>query len=136
MWTRFQKDEAEKMRQDGIRVSFDHEEPKHTNSYTFYLQYVGPLPKENTVKVDITIREEIVFPRERRPILQAYDEFSDLPKDCFIETYSLDEIASEKIMALADSARNEPRDLYDLWQLTTEKGVSLDHLAEPIRRKN
>jgi hypothetical protein len=119
----------------GIQFSFNHEEAKHTNSYTFYLQYVGPMSTANTVKVDITIREEMAFNLEQRPILKAYDEFHDLPENRFIATYSLDEIASEKIMALADPARNEPRDLYDLWQLTSEKGVSLDHLADPICRK-
>ena len=119
----------------GIQFSFDHEEPKHSNSYTFYLRYVGPMSTANTVKVDITIREEMVFKLEQRPILKAYNEYSDLPENRFIATYSLDEIASEKTMALADPARNEPRDLYDLWQLTTEKEVSLDHLADPICRK-
>jgi predicted nucleotidyltransferase component of viral defense system len=119
----------------GIRFSFDHEEPKHPNSHTFYLRYAGPLPTENTVKVDVTIREEIVFQVEQRLILRAYEEFADLPPDRFIGTYSLDEIACEKTMALADRARNEPRDLYDLWQLVTERGVSLGPLADPICRK-
>ena len=31
--------------------------------------------------------------------------------------YSLEEIVVEKLLALSDRARHEPRDLYDLWYL-------------------
>ena len=38
-------------------------------------------------------------------------------------------------MALADRARNEPRDLYDLWHLTSHAGIELAPLAAAIRTK-
>ncbi|MGO8788771.1 MAG: type II toxin-antitoxin system RelE/ParE family toxin [Terriglobia bacterium] len=38
-------------------------------------------------------------------------------------------------MALADRARNEPRDLYDLWRLTSNEGVELGTLLDAIRQK-
>jgi hypothetical protein len=120
----------------GIVFVFDRaDRQKHANSYTFYLGYTGPLPVGNDVKVDITVRECLVFPLEQRPLLRGYDEFSDLLEDRFVQAYSLQEIATEKTIALADPARNEPRDLYDLWYLTANGGIELDHLAEPIRRK-
>ncbi|MGB9610560.1 MAG: nucleotidyl transferase AbiEii/AbiGii toxin family protein, partial [Bryobacteraceae bacterium] len=51
-----------------IEFTFDREDRhSHANSHTFYLRYVGPLPAGGSVKVDITIREEIVFPLESRP---------------------------------------------------------------------
>jgi hypothetical protein len=81
---------------------------------TFFLSYEGPLPataRPKEVKVDITIKEEIVFPLEPRKVLRAYEEYEDLPEDAAILTYSLREIASEKVVALLDAARNEPRDL-------------------------
>jgi hypothetical protein len=31
------------------------------NSHTSYLRYQGPLPNPNTVKVDITIAETVLF---------------------------------------------------------------------------
>jgi predicted nucleotidyltransferase component of viral defense system len=103
----------------GIAFAFDREDrQKHANSYTFYLRYTGPLPVGNDVKVDITVRERLVFPLKQRPLLRGYDEFTDLPENRLIQAYSLEEIAAEKTIALADSARNEPRDLYDLWYLT------------------
>ena len=89
----------------------------HANSYTFYLGYEGPLlggPGGKEVKVDITVREEVVLPIEERPVLRAYREYEDLPEDARVRVYSLPEIAAEKVVALLDRARNEPRDLYDL----------------------
>jgi len=120
----------------GIVFAFDREDrQKHANSYTFYLRYTGPLPVGSDVKVDITVRERLVLPLEHRPLLRGYDEFTDLPEDRLVQAYSLEEIATEKIIALAHPARNEPRDLYDLWYLTVNEGIELNHLAEPIRQK-
>jgi uncharacterized protein len=49
--------------------------------------------------------------------------------------YSLNEIATEKVVALQDRARNEPRDLYDLWFLTTRAGIEIENLVEAITEK-
>jgi uncharacterized protein len=120
----------------GITFVFDREDRQgHGNSYTFYLRYTGPLPRDNDVKVDITVRERLVFPLEERAILRGYPEFSDVPEDRLIGVYSLEEIAAEKIIALADRARNEPRDLYDFWYLTANEGIPLDRLPDAIRQK-
>ena len=120
----------------GIEFAFDREDRhSHTNSHTFYLRYIGPLPAGGTVKVDVTIREQLAFPLESRPVLQAYEEFADLPTDRVVQAYSLAETASEKVMALADRARNEPRDIYDLWHLVTSEGIDLNDLVSAIARK-
>ena len=106
----------------GIIFTFAREDRQpHVNSHTFYLHYTGPLPAGNDVKVDITINERLAFPLQQRPILRGYDEFTDLPEGRVIDVYSLEEIVAEKTMALADAARNEPRDLYDLWYLTSNE---------------
>jgi predicted nucleotidyltransferase component of viral defense system len=120
----------------GITFAFDREDrQKHSNSHTFYLRYTGPLPAGNDVKVDITVREHLAFPIQERPILRGYEEFTDVPENRLIQVYSLEEIATEKTLALADRARNEPRDLYDLWHLTTNQGIELNHLVDAIRQK-
>jgi hypothetical protein len=120
----------------GIVFAFDREDrQKHENSYTFYLRYEGPLPKGNDVKVDITLREQLVYPLQSRPVLRGYDEFTDLPEERLVSVYSLEEIAAEKALALADKARNEPRDLYDLWYLTSNEGIELGSLADGMRQK-
>jgi predicted nucleotidyltransferase component of viral defense system len=82
--------------------------------------------------VDITIREEIVFPLESRRVLRAYEEHADLPEDAEILTYSLREIAAEKVVALLDPARNEPRDLYDLWFFACHGHVDLGRLSSAL----
>jgi len=120
----------------GIRFSFEAEDRQpHVNSYTFYLRYQGPMPTSNTVKVDITVAEILLFPVEQLPVLRAYPEFEDVPEDRPISVYSLSEIATEKIVALQDRARNEPRDLYDLWFLTSHAGVEIGPLIEAIMEK-
>lgn len=85
--------------------------------------------------MDITIREHLAFPLEDRPILRGYEEFTDVPEGRLVRVYSLREIATEKILSLADRARNEPRDLYDLWFLITESGIQAGDLEHAIREK-
>jgi len=120
----------------GIRFAFDREDRQnHANSYTFYLSYQGPLPAPNSVKVDITINEVLCFPIEQLPVLRGYPEFEDLPEGRLVSVYSLNEIAAEKVVALQDRARNEPRDLYDLWYLTVHEGVDLAELVPATEQK-
>lgn len=110
---------------------------KHQNCHTFYLAYEGPLPAASPkeVKVDITIRERLVLPIEDRAVLRGYDEYADLPEGNTIRAYALDEIGVEKIVALTDRARNEPRDLYDVWYLTSGEHVDLAMLTQEIDSK-
>lgn len=122
----------------GIKIRFSrYDRHSHENSHTFYLAYEGPLPGATgkEVKVDITIRERIVFPVETLPVLNAYVEYHDLPANALIGVYSLSEIATEKIVALFDPARNEPRDLYDLWHLTGNGLVNLADLTKAVASK-
>ena len=102
----------------GLRIAFDCEDRHgHQNSYTFYLRYQGPLPAPNDVKVDITINEVLCYPLQDRPIQRIYTSCDDLPEGPTVKVYALEEIVVEKLLALSDRARNEPRDLYDLWYL-------------------
>jgi predicted nucleotidyltransferase component of viral defense system len=102
----------------GLRIAFDRKDRHgHQNSHTFYLRYQGPLPAMSDVKVDITINEVLCFPLHDRPIQRIYDSFDDLPEGPTVKVYAIEEIVVEKLLALSDRARNEPRDLYDLWHL-------------------
>ena len=119
-----------------VEFTFDREDRhSHANSHTFYLRYVGPLPAGGSVKVDITVREQLEFPLEARPVLRAYEEFSDLPDGRVIQTYSLAETATGKVLALADRARSEPRDLYDLWHLVVCEGIDVSELVPAMTAK-
>jgi predicted nucleotidyltransferase component of viral defense system len=120
----------------GIQYGFDRlDRHGHVNSHTFYLNYSGPLPRGNSVKVDITINERMTQPCGDRAVLRSYPEFEDVPEGRQITAYSLPEIAIEKTVALTDAARTEPRDLYDLWYLTGEGGVDLSAHHDGIREK-
>ena len=121
----------------GLRIAFDRRDRHgHQNSHTFYLRYQGPLPAPNDVKVDITIHEALCFPLQNRPILRTYDGFDDLPDGPKIKVYSINEIVVEKLLALSDKARNEPRDLYDLWYLlTTTDGLRVAELRTELETK-
>jgi predicted nucleotidyltransferase component of viral defense system len=124
------------LEQSGIAFTFDRQDPRaRANTYTFYLRYAGPLPGNNDVKVDVTLNEVLSFPLEDRPVLRGYPEFADLPENRSILVYSLNEIAAEKTVALTDPARNEPRDLYDLWYLTDSEEVHLDQIVPAICQK-
>lgn len=90
---------------------------RHVRNDTFYLTYKGPLPVENSVKIDVTRGETLVFELEQKPIIRTYAEFVDLPDDRTLLVYSFSEIIVEKTLAVTDDARREPRDLYDLWYI-------------------
>jgi predicted nucleotidyltransferase component of viral defense system len=72
------------------------------------------------------------FRWEQPPVLRTYPEFEDIAEDSPISVYSLNEIATEKVVALQDRPRNEPRDLYDLCFLTSHAGVEIGHLIGAI----
>lgn len=110
---------AQVERESGVRISLAEGHgavERHARNDTCYFEYQGPLPRSGRVKVDVTRGEVLVFALARMPVLQTYPEF-DFPTDRPVQTYSTDEIIVEKVLALTDGARREPRDLYDLWHL-------------------
>jgi predicted nucleotidyltransferase component of viral defense system len=120
----------------GLRIAFDREDRhSHQNSYTFYLRYEGPLPVVNDVKVDITINEVLCFPLQDRSIHRTYDSFDDLPEGPTVKVYAIEEIVVEKLLALSDRARNEPRDLYDLWYLFASTDLRVAEIRTELDTK-
>ena len=130
---------AEAKRATGAAFRFAREDRRtHGNCHTVYLGYEGPLPGPaggRELKLDITIRERLVLPLEHRPVLRGYEEYADLPDDATIHVYSLGEIMAEKVVALTDRARNEPRDLYDVWYLVEGGHVDLAEVKGAIEQK-
>jgi len=120
----------------GLRIAFDREDRHdHQNSHTFYLRYQGPLPAPNDVKVDITINEVLCYPLQDRQILRTYTGFDDLPEGPTLKVYAIEEIVVEKLLALSDQARNEPRDLYDLWYLFDSTDLRIAEMRAEIEAK-
>jgi predicted nucleotidyltransferase component of viral defense system len=73
---------------------------------------------------------------EQPPVLRTYPEFEDIPEDCQISVYSLNEIATEKVAALQDRARNEPRDGYNLGSSPLTQVSKSVTSSEPLRKKS
>jgi predicted nucleotidyltransferase component of viral defense system len=127
---------AEMKARTAIEMAFDREDRHgHLNTHTFYLGYKAQLPARSDVKVDITIKEALCFPLVDRPILRTYAEFADLPEGPTVQTYSLQEIFIEKLAALSDKARTEPRDLYDLWRLIDPAAIRAGELKGELAAK-
>ncbi len=120
----------------GIEFEYVRQEESTENTHTFYISYIGPLPgKPKEVKIDVTYKELLIHPVEERRIIKTYEEYSDFPDSPTIKVYSLNEIAIEKTCALFTPARNEPRDLFDIYYLISEANVNLDPLVHDVDEK-
>jgi predicted nucleotidyltransferase component of viral defense system len=119
----------------GMDFSFSREDSQsHQNSHTFYMAFTGPMRARREFKVDITKREVITGKLDELGIIHTYSEF-DFPEHQKLKVYSIDEIATEKIVALTDPKRNQPRDLFDIWTLAEERDLDLAMLAPAIAEK-
>ena len=121
----------------GVGADFlDRDANSHANTHTFYIGLRGPIPRSDPdkLKVDITIRELICEQIDHRPLLSEYEEYDDL-EEAKVATYRIEDVAAEKLMALVDRARNEPRDLYDLWYLSSTQAIQWPELADCLARK-
>lgn len=122
--------------ESGIRFEHVRQDLPSENTYTIYISYIGPLPgTAKEVKVDITFKEKIITPIEEKSIIRTYEEYTDFLSDAKINVYSLEEVAIEKICAVFSANRNEPRDLYDLYCLITDKGLDISSLQSEIEQK-
>jgi hypothetical protein len=52
-----------------------------------------------------------------------------------VKVYAIKEIVVEKLLALSDRARNEPRDLYDLWYLFGSTDLRLAEIRAELDTK-
>ena len=83
-----------------------------SSTLTVYLDFVGPLQGalgSRDIKMDFTLKEELVLPLNSRDILALFSDCDSLHRP--LNVYSLEEILTEKLCALI--GRTEPRDLYD-----------------------
>lgn len=121
-----------------IPLAFRKDIEEHLNTFTFYINYSGPLRADisrGEIKVDVTINEKIITPNQFRTLLREYDEYNDLPPNVDINTYSIEEMGIEKLCSVLDPKRNEPRDVYDLWYLLDSGLIELSSLVDDFRTK-
>jgi predicted nucleotidyltransferase component of viral defense system len=79
-----------------------------------------PTPQRwlTSIKIEIILYEQMVFPPEIRPIHHGYsDNLSELTT-AGIPCYSIHEVLAEKLRALIQRSYTAPRDFYDIWYLS------------------
>ena len=76
------------------------------------IYYRGPrnAPGVASIRIDLTIAEQVVRPTVLRPIAHEYPD--PLPSPAEVRCYSFEEAFAEKLRAMGERAR--PRDLYDI----------------------
>ena len=85
---------------------------KKDESFKFKAKYAMFNGRPGSVKVDLSLRGDVVMEHQTRTILHFYDTF---PQEFRIPTLNLEEIMAEKIRALIYT--KHPRHLYDIWYL-------------------
>jgi uncharacterized protein len=99
------------------------------------VEYVGPLGRERTIKLDIA-DDELVLETTQRTVISRY---SDQSQDgSTTTTYTLEEIAAEKLRCVIQ--RLLCRDISDLHRLFVREGIEVDMVwplfEEKTRAKN
>jgi predicted nucleotidyltransferase component of viral defense system len=95
------------------------------------IAYIGPLggAKPRHIKLDIATDEHVESVAQRNVL----DVWPDLPASVPFAVYSIEEIGAEKLRCIIQ--RVQCRDLYDLFRLTEDAGVSLAEIRPLFERK-
>lgn len=97
------------------------EEKTVAQSKGFSVKYNDFNGYPNSVKIDLSIRENVLGGKENRQIIHFYDNIE--PGVFYIPTMTLKEIVAEKVRAITYAHR--PRHLYDMWYIIG-KNVVID----------
>jgi len=100
---------------------------KRNESYKFKVKYNQFNGSRTSIKVDLSLRGDVMMEHPNKPILHFYDTFS---KTFSVPTMDLEEIMAEKIRAIIYT--NHPRHLYDIQHLH-HQGVKIN--ADMVRAK-
>lgn len=72
---------------------------------------------QTSIKIEIILYEEMIFPPENRKVHHAYsDQLSNTANS--VPCYALQEVLAEKLRALIQRSYTAPRDFYDIWYMS------------------
>lgn len=115
--------------ESGLEIETGEITVRHTGASprnaTVYLGYIGPLQRTRRprqIKLDVTFDEILVNKPLTMPIIRTFSDEPVPPKP--VAVYSLEEICAEKLRTLQQ--RTEPRDLYDIWRILSERSAEMD----------
>lgn len=101
----------------------------------YYRGVIGWRGSVRAIRLDISRGEYIGFPASTRTIIHPYSD-KDLLSNISIPTYALEEMLAEKLRALSGQRRFAiARDLFDIHQLVSKGGVSLDAVKPLLPEK-
>jgi len=92
------------------------------------IEYVGPLGRSRTLKLDLA-DDELVENTTRRPVFRRYSDQGE--SDCL--AYTLEETAAEKLRCVIQ--RLQCRDLYDIHELFVVRGLDPSFVWPLFERK-
>ena len=75
----------------------------------YRLPYIGPLNYRNSIRIDLSFRDDLIYEPEEKQIISSYSE--DLSSSIIVLDF--EEVMAEKLRAAM--TREDPRDYYDLW---------------------
>ena len=93
---------------------------KRPKSIKFKVKYDMFNGQHASIKVDLSLRDDVMMEHPVKPVLHFYDHFQNKFE---IPTMMLEEIMAEKIRALTYT--KHPRHVYDIWYLN-EQGVKIN----------
>jgi len=117
-----------------LNLAVKNVEKHKTGNLTIYIYFSGPLQAQLTnrsLKIDISRDEVLVFPINNKPILSPYSDC--LGSKSVLKVYALEEILAEKLRSLL--SRSEPRDLFDIHYLLTNRMVDIEQMVFSIESK-
>jgi len=115
-------------REANLTLATQRVEEHSSGNPTVYLNYVGPLKAAITsrfLKVDFSRDEDLAFPTKERLVQSSYSDCK--ARQAKLVVYSLEEILVEKLRSLL--TRTEPRDLYDIHYLLTNRMVDVEQMS-------
>lgn len=93
---------------------------KKNESFKFKVKYKQSTGPKTSIKVDLSLRGDVITEHPTKPILHLYDAF---PNAFSVPAMSLEEIMAEKIRAIIYT--KHPRHLYDI-QYLNHQGVKIN----------
>lgn len=115
-------------REANITLATQRVEEHSSGKSTIYLNYVGPLQAALTsrsLKMDFSKDEDLAFPTEERRVQSSYSDCQ--ARQATLVVYSMEEILVEKLRSLL--TRIEPRDLYDIHYILTNRLVDVEQMS-------
>jgi predicted nucleotidyltransferase component of viral defense system len=105
------------------------DENKTSNSYNAEIKFVGPLAHQNFIKIDVSMREKLIFEPKEENVKSFYADVEPFS----IRIYDLRELFAEKLRTLIQ--RSKPRDYFDVWFILKNKSFDQEEIKNAVIEK-